>query len=267
MTTYAESEFNQAEVDSPEMREAQGKGPVDPAAGWGIEPGKPPAGEGSKSLIPSVAKGGKGSGRYAAGSGAHPSGGSGHHDEGPQVGRTSEHATAGDFKNWEERAHQMSDEALRSSITDARNAARSADTIPGNGAYAGRKADEASTYQQELTRRQSGKDTAATGRRDAAAKHESAGAATNAARTASEKANAATTAARNSSNRDDQKRLSAEAYNQHMNAEKAHREAAHSNFDNIRGGKGESQGRAHHQAAESHRTAAQAHYRDAFHKK
>jgi hypothetical protein len=61
------------------------------------------------------------------------------------------HATAADFAAWEAKAKSMTVAALLWSIRDASNCARNFDGF--DPITAGRYADEASTYGQELARR------------------------------------------------------------------------------------------------------------------
>jgi hypothetical protein len=61
------------------------------------------------------------------------------------------HATAADFANWEAKAKSMTIAALLWSIRDASECARNFDSF--DPIAAGRYADEASTYGQELARR------------------------------------------------------------------------------------------------------------------
>jgi predicted DNA-binding ribbon-helix-helix protein len=61
------------------------------------------------------------------------------------------HATAADFTNWESKAKSMTVAALLWSIRDASECARNFDSF--DPIAAGRYADEANTYSQELARR------------------------------------------------------------------------------------------------------------------
>ncbi|NBT53204.1 MAG: hypothetical protein EBT12_16945 [Marivivens sp.] len=61
------------------------------------------------------------------------------------------HATAADFEAWETRARTMTNAELLWSIRDASECARNFDSF--DPIAAGRYADEASTYGQELNRR------------------------------------------------------------------------------------------------------------------
>lgn len=63
----------------------------------------------------------------------------------------SNHATASDFDRWESKARTMSVAALLWSIKDASECARNFDSF--DPVTAGRYADEASCYGQELARR------------------------------------------------------------------------------------------------------------------
>jgi hypothetical protein len=63
----------------------------------------------------------------------------------------TKHATAADFANWESKAKSMTIPALLWSIRDASKCARNFDGF--DPVTAGRYADEASTYAQELNRR------------------------------------------------------------------------------------------------------------------
>jgi predicted DNA-binding ribbon-helix-helix protein len=61
------------------------------------------------------------------------------------------HATAADFTNWESKAKSMTIAALLWSISDASECSRNFDSF--DPVAAGRYADEASAYGQELARR------------------------------------------------------------------------------------------------------------------
>ena len=63
----------------------------------------------------------------------------------------TKHATAADFANWESKAKSMTIKELLWSIRDASECARNFDSF--DPVAAGRYADEASTYEQELNRR------------------------------------------------------------------------------------------------------------------
>ena len=63
----------------------------------------------------------------------------------------TKHATAADFANWEFKAKSMTIKELLWSIRDASECARNFDSF--DPVAAGRYADEASTYEQELNRR------------------------------------------------------------------------------------------------------------------
>jgi hypothetical protein len=75
-------------------------------------------------------------------------GGEALHNPQPDMTR---HSTAADFTNWESKAKSMTVAALLWSIRDASECARNCDSF--DPIAAGRYADEASTYGQELARR------------------------------------------------------------------------------------------------------------------